>query len=65
MYYLNEYSTCTLTVCKYINQYSMSTIYIYIYIYKVGESIRLPTPYRISVTIIDIKKLYIHELLVI
>ena len=44
-------------------------IYIYIYIYiifnSLGESLRLPTPSRISVTIRYIKQLYIHELLVI
>ena len=44
-------------------------IYIYIYIY-IGDSLRLPTPpntdpSRISATIRDIKKLYIHELFII
>ena len=53
-------------ICIYIYIY---IIYIYIYIY-IGGSLRLPTPpntdpSRISATIRDIKKLYIHELFII
>ena len=51
--------------------------YIYIYIYiiyvhilyrgrsPITDPLLIPTPYRISVTIRDIKKLYLHEMLVI
>ena len=44
-------------------------IYIYIYIYRrkypINNHLKIPTQYRSSVTIRDIKKLYIHKLLVI
>ena len=33
--------------------------------YPITDPLLIPTPSRISVTIRDIKKLYIHELLVI
>ena len=46
------------------------TIYLLItYIYRgkspITDLLLIPTPYRFSETIRDIKKLYIHELLVI
>ena len=43
----------------------MLTCLYYCNYFQIGESLRLPTPSRILVTIIYIKKLYIHELLVI
>ena len=51
------------------NYNSYRYIYIYIYIYKgnspITDPLLIPTPSRISVTINDIKILYIHAILVI